>query len=233
MESDRQSTTAAQGVRAATENKQMTEAGRPKGRRRSQAERSAETRSTVIDAAIQCLFEVGYAATTTSMVVERAGVSRGAMTHQFPSKVDLMEAVVATVYDREIEDYEALSGGGRSRQAFFDFPRRTWTVLSRPPAVAVTEIMMASRSDPAMAERLRDQQSRIDENARKRVEAFRNESGVAASPLGGPAIHRLVVAAARGLSIEALYSQDDESIDQAVDLLCQIMTLLYPPSDGD
>lgn len=211
----------------------MTDPGRPHGRRRSQAERSAETRAAVVQAAIQCLYEVGYAATTTSMVVERAGVSRGAMTHQFPSKVDLMEAVVAAVYDREIEDYEALNGGDRSRQAFFDFPRRSWTVLSRPPAVAVTEIMMASRSDPAMAERLRARQAQIDENARKRVEAFRNESGVDASPLGGPAIHKLVVAAARGLSIEALYSDDKDSIDKAVELLCHVMTLLYPEETTD
>lgn len=210
----------------------MTDPAQPRGRRRSQAERSAETRTAVIEAAIQCLFEVGYAATTTSMVVERAGVSRGAMTHQFPSKVDLMEAVVATVYDHELEDYEELTKGKRSREAFFDFPRRSWTVLSRPPAMAVIEIMMASRSDPAMAERLRARQSKIDLNARAKVDAFRSEAGVGVSPYGGPTIQKLVVAAARGLAIDALYGHDEEGIAKAVDLLCHIMTLLYPEENA-
>lgn len=85
--------------------------------RRSQAERSADTRTRVIDAAIQCLYEVGYSATTTGLVVSRAGVSPGAMTHQFPSKADLMEAVVSAVYEDELKEYERLAQAGPTPDA--------------------------------------------------------------------------------------------------------------------
>ena len=67
--------------------------------RRTQAERSAATRKVLLDAAVNCLFENGYGATTTLMVAEAAGVSRGAMLHQFPSKADLMAFVVEADFE--------------------------------------------------------------------------------------------------------------------------------------
>jgi AcrR family transcriptional regulator len=63
--------------------------------RRTQEERSAETRARLLDATIASLVEVGYASTTTTAVCERAGVSRGAQVHHFPRKQDLVVAAVA------------------------------------------------------------------------------------------------------------------------------------------
>ena len=57
------------------------------------AERTAAMRKRLIDAAIDCLCEHGYAATTLQSVTDVAGVSRGAILHHFPNKVDLMIAV--------------------------------------------------------------------------------------------------------------------------------------------
>ena len=54
--------------------------------RRTQQQRSDETRAALLDATIICLHEVGYAGTSTTLVSERAGVSRGAQTHHFPTK---------------------------------------------------------------------------------------------------------------------------------------------------
>jgi len=63
--------------------------------RRTQEERSAETRTRLLEATIESLIEVGYASTTTTGVCERAGVSRGAQVHHFPRKQDLVVAAVA------------------------------------------------------------------------------------------------------------------------------------------
>jgi AcrR family transcriptional regulator len=46
--------------------------------RRTQAMRTEETRAALLDATIELLGEVGYAALTTREVAARAGVSRGA-----------------------------------------------------------------------------------------------------------------------------------------------------------
>ena len=48
----------------------------------------------ILEAAVACLAEEGYAAATTSRIQERAGVSRGSLLHQFPAKDDLLIAAV-------------------------------------------------------------------------------------------------------------------------------------------
>lgn len=195
--------------------------------RRSQAERSADTRTRVIDAAIQCLYEVGYSATTTGLVVSRAGVSRGAMTHQFPSKADLMEAVVSAVYEDELKEYERLAQAGATPDAYYGFPRLSWAILSRPSSIAVIEIMMASRSDPVLASRLLDRQEQISAHARLMMKQFRKACGIEGEPLGGAAAMRIIVAAVRGLAIESLYHTDRRDIDEAVDVLGELMRLMF------
>jgi len=71
--------------------------------RRSQAERTEETRRKILDAAVELLASKGYAGFRTADVSEAAGVSRGAQTHHFPSKDDLVVAVVAHVFERATE----------------------------------------------------------------------------------------------------------------------------------
>src|SRR5437016_12734331 len=57
------------------------------------AERRAATRAKIMEAAVRCLAEFGYAATSTPLVARLAKVSRGSLLHQFPTKVDLILAV--------------------------------------------------------------------------------------------------------------------------------------------
>src|SRR5215207_5035001 len=68
--------------------------------RRSQEERSTETRGRLLDAAVECLIEFGYSATTTTTVAKRAGVSRGAQLHHYPAKVELLTAAIEHLSNR-------------------------------------------------------------------------------------------------------------------------------------
>jgi AcrR family transcriptional regulator len=63
-------------------------------RRRTQGERRAETKRRVLDAAVDCLVEDGYANLTTGRVADRAGVSRGAQLHQYPTRQELVVAAI-------------------------------------------------------------------------------------------------------------------------------------------
>src|SRR3546814_18580829 len=86
--------------------------------RGSNAERSASMRQRLLDAAIACLCRVGYAATTTNLVTEEAGVSRGAMPHHFPTRLDLVIAVgeyEAAAQNRHVPRHTAPFDPGRSR----------------------------------------------------------------------------------------------------------------------
>ena len=65
--------------------------------REPQQDRSRATRARLLDAAIDSLAELGWAATTVAVVAERAGVSRGAAQHHFPTREDLFMAAVEQV----------------------------------------------------------------------------------------------------------------------------------------
>ncbi|HSV70939.1 MAG TPA: TetR/AcrR family transcriptional regulator [Methylibium sp.] len=78
--------------------------------RRTQAQRTEDTRRKILDAAVELLASKGYAGLRTADVADAAGVSRGAQTHHFPSKDELVVAVVEHVFQRASE-----RGRGRAR----------------------------------------------------------------------------------------------------------------------
>lgn len=188
--------------------------------RRTQAERSASTRAEILKATVNSLFTHGYAATTTLLVAKEAEVSRGAMLHHFPTKVDLMLFVVQAVYEEEIELY-------RVRLAEIDdpvqrrsmFPRIVWDVLSRPPGVAVLEILQGSRSDAVLAKKLAPLQAKIERDSITRIEELVPTSGSKPSL----AMVRLVVWAIRGLSIANVLVNKPSEIVQSVELLRELV----------
>jgi len=61
--------------------------------RRTQAERTAATRAALVAAGRELFGELGFAAVGTQAIVERAGVTRGALYHQFDDKRGLFAAV--------------------------------------------------------------------------------------------------------------------------------------------
>jgi AcrR family transcriptional regulator len=62
--------------------------------REPQQDRSRATRQKLLEAALDSLAAVGYSATTVAVVAARAGVSRGAAQHHFPTRADLFGAAV-------------------------------------------------------------------------------------------------------------------------------------------
>ncbi|MEC4016824.1 TetR/AcrR family transcriptional regulator [Streptomyces sp. H27-D2] len=60
-------------------------------------DRSRATRQGLLEAAVACLAERGWSGSTVTVVAERAGVSRGAAQHHFPTREDLFTAAVEHV----------------------------------------------------------------------------------------------------------------------------------------
>lgn len=183
--------------------------------RRTQAERSATTRALLLDATIKCLYEHGYGATTTILVSQRAGVSRGAMLHQFPSKADLMTFVVKEVHAEAVQMYsELLAGIIEPRERLSAYPEAVWKIESRPAGVAVLEILQGSRSDPELAAKLAPVEAQIKEDTLENLSReFRHPSA---------ALLQLIVGAARGLSIIQVLTPGDD-VTQAVALLQRLL----------
>jgi len=88
-----------------------TQRGRPvpvSARRRSaasavprepQQDRGRATRARLLESAISCLAELGWSGATVSVIAERAGVSRGATQHYFPTREDLFTAALEHMAD--------------------------------------------------------------------------------------------------------------------------------------
>jgi AcrR family transcriptional regulator len=66
----------------------------PAPRRRTQAERSATTRGALLAAGRELFGELGFAGAGRELIVQRAGVTRGALYHHFADKEDLFRAVM-------------------------------------------------------------------------------------------------------------------------------------------
>jgi AcrR family transcriptional regulator len=89
-----------------TMKKRMLAAMRPAGLAaepvRWQQQKSAATRLKLLEAAIDCLIEGGYAGLTTALVAEKAGVSRGAMHHYFATRIELVAALVEHIFYQRV-----------------------------------------------------------------------------------------------------------------------------------
>jgi AcrR family transcriptional regulator len=127
----------------------------PSRTRRTQEERSAETRARLLDATVESLIEVGYSRTTTTAVCERAGLSRGAQLHHFPTKSELVIAAVAHLTMRRAK--EVREEGKR----LADIEDRTeavleliWTSFSGPLFYAALELWVAARTDTELHKNL-------------------------------------------------------------------------------
>src|SRR5437764_15212783 len=112
--------------------------------RRTQAERRAETRGRLLDATLECLAELGYAGTTTTEVVRRAGLSRGAQVHHFPTKAELVVAAVEHLFHRRHEEFrQAFAERVRSLDAALEL---LWVMFQGPTIEAWLEYAEAERS---------------------------------------------------------------------------------------
>jgi AcrR family transcriptional regulator len=132
-----------------------TKAESTKAARRTQAARRAATRARLLDATVDCLAELGYARTSTTEIVRRAGVSRGAQVHHFPTKADLVASAVEHVFERRIEEFRAafvrLPDGAHKAVAAIDL---LWPMFDGHTFDAWLELAVAARTDPDLRDRL-------------------------------------------------------------------------------
>jgi AcrR family transcriptional regulator len=137
--------------------------------RRTQAERSAATQQALITAARRLWGERGYAEVGTPEIVEAAGVTRGAMYHQYTDKAALFRAVVEAMDQEILERLEASVAAARPKtpadtmhamaSAWLDIARepevRQLMLLDAPSVIGWTEYReMSQQNSVVRAEEL-------------------------------------------------------------------------------
>ncbi len=118
---------------------------------RTQAQRRDEMRRVLLDAAVDSLVEHGFAGTTTLEVQRRAGVSRGALLHHFPSKAELLVATIGHLTEMRARELKAraseLPEGPARIDAVLDL---LWECFAGPLFQVSIELRAAARTEPEL-----------------------------------------------------------------------------------
>jgi AcrR family transcriptional regulator len=185
-------------------------------------DRSRATRQRLLESTIDALAETGWAAATVAVVAERAGVSRGAAQHHFPTREDLITAALEYMFDTRMAHSTAESAAlaAASAHTAAADPARTEAVVAHLVESYTTTLFKAAlqvwthaAADPALRERIVPLEARFGRvSHRLAVEAL----GVDDSD---PVAHHLVQATldmARGLGLADVLTDDSARRKQIV-----------------
>ncbi|RCW45912.1 TetR family transcriptional regulator [Halopolyspora algeriensis] len=176
--------------------------------REPQQDRSRATRRRLLEAAVECLAEHGWTSTTVSVVAERAGVSRGAAQHHFPTREDLVAAAVDHVTDVRLGEIRReaaeLPEGGARTEAIVDMLVRHYT---GPLFRAALQLWTAASSDESLRAQVVPVEAKVGREAhRVAVELLGVDESV-------PGVRETVQATldmARGLGLANVLTDDSK-----------------------
>ena len=183
--------------------------------RRTQEERSAETRTRLLDATVESLIEVGYAGTTTTGVCDRAGLSRGAQVHHFPKKSDLVIQAVAHLAWKQAsqmrERAEKLPPDNRTARLIDMIVE----LFAQPLFEAAIELWVAARTDRELLDSLLE----FERGAGRHLSATWHE--FAPDDSSAPnfdAVMELTMHMARGMALQRILRSDESRRLELIEL---------------
>jgi AcrR family transcriptional regulator len=191
-------------------------------RRRTQAERSEETRTRILKAAANLIRKRGYARFRTAEVAEEAGLSRGAQLHHFPTKDSLVVATLEYVFEQAQElSRRRASAVNRPRdliEAVIEDAREFF--FSEHFKVAI-DIVLSTSTDQSVRKQILD----ISRKARRPVETAWT-GALAASGVPGQLasdIVALTLSLVRGMALRTLWDNDPKWFDELFSLWRQMI----------
>ena len=205
----------------------------PSPRRRTQAERSGATRSKILAVTLNLIEERGLHETSTVLVAERAGVSRGALLYHFPSKTVLLQEAQRTMLLRATDKSRAMAAAIDAGEMDVDgFLDALWRDFSGPLFMITLDYVTAARTDDRIMAALRPVALDFNDTLDAIWERFFVRSRLA------PAERRLALNATlcllRGMGMQSVWRQTPTFFD---DMLAYwkrrvLTTILQPPDAG-
>jgi AcrR family transcriptional regulator len=184
------------------------------GVREPQQERSRTTRRRLIEAALDSFGERGWHGVTVAVIAERAGVSRGAAQHHFPTREDLVAAAVDLLGEAQIDELRAQaadlpSGASRIERVV----EMVLNLYTGPLFRAALQLWSVAATDEALRDVLVPLEARVGREAhRVTVELL----GVDESRPGVRELVQATLDLARGLGLANLLTDDTRRRRQIV-----------------
>ena len=129
-----------------------------------QEKKSKSTRNLILDSAIECLYEEGYSATSTALIAAKAGLSRGAMVHHYPTRTDLIKALIEHLNEKRkfaFGQFVALIPNTKRLEQEAGI-EAYWELLTSKESIALKELRNAARTDNQYSEILRQATREIE-----------------------------------------------------------------------
>lgn len=192
---------------------------KPKSVRDSQ--RDLGTREKLISATVECMSEVGYFDTTTTLVAERAGLSRGALQYHFPKRQDLLVAVIDHVGQALVLSLkETSSGEGTVEDRLRNISTAYLRVFQSQTYLAQLQIWIGVRNDPHLQKKV---ENMVKQSAAEQDRLWKN----AFSDLNIPSevisdLRGLVISAIRGIALRAGRRLAPATFPPEIALLCDM-----------
>lgn len=183
---------------------------------RTQGQRTADSRSLILDAALNGLVSDGYRLTTTVTIQARAGVSRGRLLHHFPSRDELLIAAAQHLAQErlaEMDDWVGRSphgrtGGGERIDRATDL---LWETFRQPYFWAAMELWTAARTNPDLRAALVEAERPLLRTIEKVVDAMYGP--VLASHPDFPEARDLVFTSMRGVALTYALTDRDPTTE--------------------
>lgn len=182
------------------------------------AVRAEATRDKLCQAAIRCLDEVGYSKSTINRVQALAGVSRGALTHHFPAREDLMVATLITLLKPVRGGREKLFPALQGDTIRDDLVRLWHRIVDTMEGRALVELLVAARTDGALRMRIAPELAAYDRDVNAHFAAFYHPANAGDDVATLWAICRVFL---RGLHIQRQF--DATSIDPMIETFAALM----------
>jgi AcrR family transcriptional regulator len=128
-----------------------------------QQERSRATQRRLLAATVECLVEFGWSGASTTVIAERAGVSRGAQLHHYPTRAALVLAAVEHLAERRAAEIrtEAATLAGDSDRRVDRVIDMLAVAFTGPLFVAALEVWVAARTDAELRAALVPLEARV------------------------------------------------------------------------
>ena len=187
----------------------------PEPERRREQQRLA-TRQRILRAAVESFQALGYSATTTLEVQRRAGVSRGALLHHFPTRPQLVAAAVTElVRMNDAASREALAEASEDADPIDRARRALRSMVSRPAFGIEMELWMAARSDAELRAHLRRAEQAAMQDWQGGLDVMFGPDLVAHPAY--PAVIAVTTPLIRGLAVTRSLTTSTTSLERSLD----------------
>jgi AcrR family transcriptional regulator len=192
--------------------------------------RGTATYQKVINAGIEYIAQQGFHQASTNKIAKAAGVTWGTLQHQFGDRARLLEAILETCFDRQMQQLGQATSTEQPLEKRIDAIIDTlWCNQQTDSSRSMQEILLGVQGEPELSARFSPTLQKLRKLHNQQWQVFFADINISEEEM--EAIKQLVFATLRGLAFDVTVRSSDQSILAAKALLKKTMLKLFTEND--